>query len=177
MGSRPEHETRLELTHRFALPLRDGFDYIVEPRNWPEYWPGLIRVEPGSTWRAPGDRARVVMRVLGRAVTLEMTLHTFDPYTLVEYTSVQPPLPDARHERGFAAVGDGFEYRLAVEFEPRPGLRGALDRGLVRRAVERTLQRTVDNLERRFEQPGVIDASPREPPRPGSPTASGRLRR
>jgi hypothetical protein len=27
-----------------AIPLRDGFDYIVEPRNWPEYWPGLIRM-------------------------------------------------------------------------------------------------------------------------------------
>ena len=24
---------RLEVTHRFAIPLRDGFDYIVEPRN------------------------------------------------------------------------------------------------------------------------------------------------
>ena len=35
---------RLELKHHFAIPLRDGFDYIVEPCNWPEYWPGLIRV-------------------------------------------------------------------------------------------------------------------------------------
>ena len=119
---------RLEVTHRFAIPLRDGFDYIVEPRNWPEYWPGLIRVQPGSRWRAPGDRARVVMRLLGRNVELEMTLRTFDPYRLVEYTSVQQGLPDARHERGFSAVGDGFEYRLAVEFEPRAGLRGAFDR-------------------------------------------------
>ena len=24
---------RVEVTHRFALPLRDGFDYIVEPHN------------------------------------------------------------------------------------------------------------------------------------------------
>jgi hypothetical protein len=49
---------RLEVAHRFAIPLRDGFDYIVDPCNWPEYWPGLIRVQPGSRWRAPGDRAR-----------------------------------------------------------------------------------------------------------------------
>ncbi len=143
---------RLEVTHRFALPLRDGFDYIVEPRNWPEYWPGLIRVQPGSRWRAPGDRARVVMRFLGRSVELEMTLRTFEPYRLVEYTSVQHGLPDMRHERGFSAVGDGFEYRLAVAFEPRAGLRGAFDRALVRRAVERTLQRTVSNLEGRLER-------------------------
>jgi hypothetical protein len=141
---------RLELTHRFAIPLRDGSDYIVEPRNWPEYWPGLIRVQPGSRWRAPGDRARVVMRLLGRPVELEMTLCTFDAYRLVEYTSVQRGLPDVRHERGFSAVGDGFEYRLAVEFEPRAGLRGAFDRAFVRPAVERAMQRTVANLEGRF---------------------------
>ena len=141
---------RLEVTHRFAIPLRDGFDYIVEPRNWPEYWPGLIRVQPGSQWQAPGDRARVVMRLLGRNVELEMTLHTFDPYHLVEYTSVQRGLPDARHERGFSAAGDGFEYRLAVELEARTGLRGAFDRGLVRRAVVRTMRRTVANLEDRL---------------------------
>jgi hypothetical protein len=140
----------LELTHRFAIPLRDGFDYIVEPRNWLEYWPGLIRVQPGSQWRAPGDRARVVMRLLGRTVQLEMTLRTFDPYRLIEYISVQQGLPDMRHERGFTTVGDGFEYRIAVEFEPRPGLRGAFDRRLVRRAVERAMQRTIANLEDRM---------------------------
>jgi hypothetical protein len=151
---------RLEVTHRFAIPLRDGFDYIVEPRNWPEYWPGLIRVQPGSRWRAPGDRARVVMRLLGRTVELEMTLHTFDPYRLIEYTSVQQGLPDARHERGFSAAGDEFEYRLAVEFEPRPGLRGAFDRGLVRRAVKRTMQRTVANLEGRLQRVRSGGATP-----------------
>lgn len=138
---------RLELTHQFAIPLRDGFDYIVEPRNWPEYWPGLIRVQPGSRWEAPGDRARVVMRLLGRSVELEMTLRTFDAYRLVEYDSVQRGLPDVRHERGFSTAGEGFEYRLAVAFEPRSGLRGALDRRFVRPAVERTMRRTVVNLE------------------------------
>lgn len=145
---------RLEMTHRFAVPLRDGFDYIVEPRNWPQYWPGLVRVRAGSQWRAPGDRARVVMRLLGRSVELEMTLRTFDPYRVVEYVSVQRGLPDARHERGFSAVVGGFEYRLAVEFEPRAGLRGAFDRQLVRRAVARTMRHTIANLGARL---GTVD--------------------
>lgn len=142
---------RVELTHHFAIPLRNGFDYIVEPRNWPEYWPGLIRVQRGSRWRAPGDRARVTMPLLGRTIELEMTLRTFDPYRLIEYTSVQQGLPDVRHERAFSAVGDGFQYRLAVEFAPRAGLRGAFDRALLRRAAERTMQRTVANLEGRLQ--------------------------
>ena len=85
--------SRVEQTHRFAVPLRDGFDHIVDPRNWPEYWPGLIRVDPGSRWQPPGDQARVAMRLLGRSVELEMTLRTFDPYRLVEYTSAQRGLP------------------------------------------------------------------------------------
>jgi hypothetical protein len=63
---------RLELTHHFAIPLRNGFDYIVEPRNWPEYWPGLMRVQPGSRWREPGDRALVTMRLLGRTVLYDL---------------------------------------------------------------------------------------------------------
>lgn len=151
---------RVELTHRFAIPLRDGFDYIIAPRNWSEYWPGLIRVQPGSRWRAPGDRARVVMRLLGRTVELEMTLRTFDPYRLIEYSSVQRGLPDVCHERGFSALGEGFEYRLAVEFEPRPGLRGAFDRTLLRRAVQRTMQRTVANLESRLQRVQSSGAAP-----------------
>ena len=32
---------RLELTQRFPVPLREGFDYIVDPGNWPAYWPDL----------------------------------------------------------------------------------------------------------------------------------------
>lgn len=143
---------RLELTRRFPVPLHDGFDYIVDPGNWPEYWPDLIRVQPESRWRAPGDRAGVVMRLLGRPVELEMTLRVFDRYRLVEYDSVQRGLPDVRHERGFEPAGEGFEYRLAVEFEPRPGLRGAVDRRLVRRGVERALRRTLANLETRFSE-------------------------
>jgi len=141
---------RLEMTHRFAVPLRAGFDYIVDPRNWPQYWPALVRVQAGSRWREPGDSARVVMRLLGRSVELEMTLRTFDPCRLVEYVSVQRGLPDARHERGFSAVSEGFESRLAVEFEPRAGLRGAFDRQFVRRAVERTMRRTIANLDVRL---------------------------
>jgi hypothetical protein len=153
---------RLELTHCFAIGLRDGFDYIVEPHNWPEYWPDLIRVQPGSRWQAPGDRARVVMRLLGRDVELEMTLRTFDPYRLVEYTSVQHGLPDVRHARGFAAAGDGFEYRLALEFAPRAGVRGAFDRVLVRRAVERTMHRTIANLDSRLRHVGRGGAAPND---------------
>jgi hypothetical protein len=139
--------TRLEAEHRFGVPLRDGFDYITDLDRWPEYWPGLVRVEPGSHWREPGDTARIAIRLLGREVPLEMTLRRVEPYRLVEYTSVQPGLPDVHHERHFADAGAGFHYRLVVEYAPRSGPRGVYDRVLVARAVRRALRQTIANLE------------------------------
>lgn len=141
---------RIELDRRFDVSLRYGFDYITDPSNWPEYWPGLIRLEAGSRWREPGDRARLVLRLLGRQVELEMTLRRLEPYRLVEYTSVQRGLPDARHERHFVDADDGFHYRLAVELDQRPGIRRAFDRTLVRPATARAMRQTLNNLECRF---------------------------
>jgi Polyketide cyclase / dehydrase and lipid transport len=140
--------TRVEHSHRFSTPLQAGFAFITDIANWPAYWPGLVRLEPGSRWAAPGDTATLVIRLLGREVELALTLSQLEPNRLVTYTSVQQGLPDARHERHFAAAADGFDYRLVVDYEPRPGLRGLFDRLIVRRAVAGAMRRTVENLER-----------------------------
>ena len=86
-----------------------------------------------------------------------MTLTTFDQNRLVEYTSAQSGLPDARHERHFDGSGESFDYRLVVEYEPRSGLRGLYDRVLVRRGIERALRQTVRNLEGVLEPSGAVD--------------------
>ncbi|HEY1317907.1 MAG TPA: SRPBCC family protein [Gaiella sp.] len=138
---------RIEREHRFDVPLAAGFEYVTDTANWPSYWPSLVRVEPGSRWSAPGDEARIVIELLGRNVELRMNLRRFEPPRLVEYDSTQEGLPDARHERHFDADGNGFRYRLVVEYQPRGGLKGVYDRVLVRRGVDRALQRTISNLE------------------------------
>ena len=138
---------RIEREHRFDVPLATGFDYITDPESWPSYWPGIVRVEPGARWTAPGDEARIVIELLGREVELRMVLRRFEPNRLVEYDSVQDGLPDAHHERHFTAEERGFRYRLVVEFEPRAGPKGLYDRVLVRRGVDRALRRTIANLE------------------------------
>lgn len=56
---------QLAISRHFAFPLRLGYDYITDLGRWPEYWPGLIRVEPGSRWSQPGDTARLTLRLLG----------------------------------------------------------------------------------------------------------------
>jgi hypothetical protein len=139
---------RIEREHDFDVPLETGFAYITDPANWVAYWPGIVRVDPGSRWAAPGDEARIVIKLLGREVELRMKLRRFESNRLVEYESAQDGLPDARHERRFDPAGNGFRYGLVVDYEPRGGLRGLYDRILVRRGVERALRRTVENLER-----------------------------
>jgi hypothetical protein len=137
---------RVEREQRFGVTVEEGFAFITDQANWPRYWPGLVRVEPGSRWSEPGDEARVVTRLLGREVELHMTLGRFEQNRLVEYESRQRGLPDARHERHFATADGGFRYRLVVEYEPRSGLRGPYDRVLVRRGIERVLDETIVNL-------------------------------
>ena len=141
---------RIEREHRFDCSVATGFGYITEIANWPDYWPGFVRIEPDSRWEAPGDEAVVVVRLLGREVGLHMILRRLEANTLVEYVSRQHGLPDARHERNFLRDDGGMRYRLVVEYEPRVGLRGVYDRLLVRRGIERALRQTVANLEEKL---------------------------
>ena len=46
------------------------------------------------------------------------------------------------------SVGDGFDYRLVVEYEPRPGLRGLFDRFALPRAIRRAFAATFHALDR-----------------------------
>ena len=149
--SRERHGVvRIEVQHRFGVAVREGFDYITEPANWPAYWPRFVRLDPGSRWRAPGDRARLTLRMLARDVELEMTLVRFEPCRVVEYTSEQRGLPAARHWRHFHEADGGLDYRIVIEYSPRAGWRGVLDRTLVRHAITDTARKTIGNLDRRF---------------------------
>ena len=137
---------RIEREHYFAVPVEAGFAFITDMANWPRYWPGFVRTESGSRWSAPGDEARIVVRLLGREVELRMTLRRFEENRLVEYESAQSGMPDAHHERHFVAANGGLLYRLVVEYEPRAGLLGLYDRLLLRRGVERALRQAVMSI-------------------------------
>jgi uncharacterized protein YndB with AHSA1/START domain len=142
--------TRVEAAHRFDVPVERGFAYITNTANWSEFWPGYVRLEEGSSWGAVGDTARLVTRLLGRERLLTMRITAFERNRLVTYTSTQPGLPDASHERHFEAAGAGFVYRLVVEYEPRAGIAGLVDRLLLERGIRRAFQRTFAALERKF---------------------------
>jgi uncharacterized protein YndB with AHSA1/START domain len=143
---------RIEVERRFEVSVREGFDYITDPANWPEYWPRFVRLDPESRWREPGDRARLTLRMLGREVELEMTLSRVEPRRAVEYTSEQRGLPAARHWRHFDEAGGSLAYRIVIEYSPRTGWRGLLGRTAVCQATTRTARTTMANLEGRFRE-------------------------
>ena len=88
-----------------------------------------------------------------------MALARIDPYSAVEYTSVQRGLPDARHERHFEDADGDLAYRIVVSYQPRPGWRSVFDRLLVRRGILRAARKTLANLDRRFTARGVLSSN------------------
>jgi hypothetical protein len=145
---------RVEAAHRYDVPVEWGFAFITNTANWSTFWPGYVRLEEGSRWGATGDTARLVTRLLGRERALAMTITAFEPNRLVTYTSTQPGLPDAYHERHFEPDRDGFVYRLVVEYEPRRGIAGLFDRVLLGRGIRRAFERTFSALEQQLEGVG-----------------------
>jgi uncharacterized protein YndB with AHSA1/START domain len=143
---------RIELTRDLPVAPREGFDYITDVRNWPEYWPHFIEIPEGESmrWSGAGDRAAVVIEVRGRPTELRMTLEEFVPYDRVVYSSSQEGLPDFHHERLFREDGGRLRYTLGIAYRPRPGLRGLFDRLILPRYVRASLAETMDNLERVF---------------------------
>jgi uncharacterized protein YndB with AHSA1/START domain len=143
---------RVEAARRYDVPVERGFSFVTDTANWPTFWPGYVRLEEGSRWGRSGDTARLVTRLFGRERELTMTITAWEPNRLVTYTSIQPGLPDARHERHFEPDGAGFVYRLVVEYEPRSGVRGIVDRLVVPRGVRRAFDSTFDALHRQLSE-------------------------
>lgn len=139
---------RVEVAQRFDVPVERGFAFITDTANWSTFWPGYVRLDESSRWGAVGDTAKLVTRLLGRERLLTMTVTAFEPNRLVTYTSTQPGLPDAAHERHFEPSGDGFLYRLVVEYEPRGGIAGLFDRFVLARGIRRAFASTFVALER-----------------------------
>ena len=81
-----------------------------------------------------------------------MTITAFEPNRLGLHPT-QPGLPDALHERQFEPDGEGFVYRLVVEFEPRGGIAGLFDRLLLDRGIRRAFQSTFVARERSSRRP------------------------
>lgn len=138
---------RIDMSRHYGIPAERAFAYITDTRNWAHFFPGFVALDPTSRFAVPGDVASLTSKILGRDRHVELTLERIDPNRSFSYTSRQEGLPDAHHERTFTPEGDGFRFGLSVSYEPRRGLRGLVDRTVLRSAVRRLLARTLDALE------------------------------
>ena len=143
----------ITVTHTFDVSVAEIFAYMIDMKNWPEYWSDFVRIdEPAAArWSSPGDKATVVINLLNRERALNMELEAFQQNARVTYVSRQRGLPDVRHERHFEPARQGCVCRLSVEYQPRAGLSGLFDRLLVRRSVARAMRRTMQNLDSVFQ--------------------------
>ncbi len=54
LGRSMTQPVRIDVNTLLGITLREGFDYITTPNNWPQYGRDLVRIEPGSRWQEPG---------------------------------------------------------------------------------------------------------------------------
>lgn len=142
----------IDVTHTFPVSVSDAFTYITDLKNWSEYWPDFVRIQDpvNAHWSKPGDKVTIVIKFLNRERELNLILDEFQKEALVTYRSYQNSLPDTHHERHFKEIPGGIEYRLIVAYEPRKGMTGLFDRLFVKRAVERAVHKTVENLDKQL---------------------------
>jgi hypothetical protein len=123
------------------FPRDEVFEYVTDPRNWPELLPEIERVDVVDAWDKPGDRCRVRLRAMGNR-EYEQELLEFDRPRLTRDIARQPGLPEIEHERVFAEIPEGTWLQNYARYEPRRGLVGLFDRTLLAWLLGRRYQRT-----------------------------------
>jgi hypothetical protein len=151
---------RVELSREFPIPLKQGYDYLMDPNLFSAWRVGMIEIlDPQQpAWNTPGDRFRFAYRLLGRRVEGECVLEELKEAALVRFTATLPGLPTVHEAWHYRPIDDdSFELKSVQETEEATNFFGkVVDRTLLPRAIERDLRRTLDNLEDIFSM-GVPD--------------------
>ncbi len=162
---------RTDMTRRYPVPLKKGFDYIDDFKTWPNWYVGLTEIlrPEEAAWNTPGDEVRFAYRLLGRRVEGKAILDEHRDTELVEFHTEVPGLPvvhfEYLYEEGelpiqrnvlgppFRAISGekGFVLRVIMETEEPTSFFGkAIDRMLLPVALERDLGHSLENLDTIF---------------------------
>jgi hypothetical protein len=154
--------TRIESSHRFDVPVEQGFAFITNTGNSPSFWPGYVRLEPESSWGAPGDTACLVTRILGRERKLVLTVTGVraEPARHVHEHATRPsrcaPRAPLRARRRWIRLPAGRRIRAAERDQgcPRPNPSATRDQTRIcehlRRARPRARTSDLDRRHRRL---------------------------
>jgi uncharacterized protein YndB with AHSA1/START domain len=124
---------RIELRRTYPVPRKLGFDYITDPRHWPD-WVGLeLLDDEKAAWAKKGDGVPYRYRWMGVPMEGLGTLMKRVPgeYLLAEFKTGLLPL--ATFENKFENAGaHAFTYTYCVEYKLPEGLLGkVMDYGLM----------------------------------------------
>ncbi len=149
-----------ELRHTYSVPLKKGFDYLVDFNLWPHWYAGMIEVLDAdqAAWSGPGDEVRFAYKLLGRRVEGKVVLDEYIDGELVRHHSVVAGLPDVAFTYAYAPAGfEAFILKVTMDTEEPDTFFGkAIDRMLLPRVLARDLRRSLENLDDIF-MSGMLD--------------------
>ncbi len=136
---------RIEYGAQLPLSIEQAFDFVSNPANWPAFFDSISSAEALEGWGAPGGRARMVNRVLGREVVTDLELLEWDRPHGFRYVGHTAGRPDMDNNRAFAAVPGGTRLTGTTSVRARRGLAGLLD-VITALAVHRIYRRAMAEL-------------------------------
>ena len=110
------------------LPPDEAFAFVSDPLNWPSFFSSLRDSSRDEDWGNVGSRGEMSNVVLGRTITSEIEVTTWNPPHEFRYLSRQPGTPPLDNRRTFEPASEGTRLSGTTEVTPRPGLPGLLDR-------------------------------------------------
>ncbi len=137
----------------FPVPRKEAFEYVTDPKTWPTFYSNLIEItDPESTaFGKPGDTVSFVYSILGRRVNAIATLQEIVYGEVVRHTVKIQGLPDVHQEWEYSDTDDGFTVRVTMNTDESTSLFGKkIDRFVVPKALQRDLERTLENMEAMF---------------------------
>lgn len=142
---------RTEMSRQFPVPLKQAYDYLIDPKKIPEWRVGVIEmIEPESAlWQTAGDRIKLAYRLLGRRVESECVLDEVKEHELVRLTAHTPGVPTLHETWLYSPIGEeALALKVVQETEEATTFLGkTIDRMVLPRILEKDLKRTLDNLE------------------------------
>jgi uncharacterized membrane protein len=145
----------IDVTARIVIdrPREDVAAFVIDNRNDPTWIGGISESELlGEGPVMEGSRVRRVASFLGKRIEYVNEVVRLEPATALEMRSVKSPIP-MRVTYAFADAPGGTEASVRVQGEP-----GGLYRAggpLMKRAVQRSIDRDVATLKRILESGGA----------------------
>ncbi len=142
---------RIELSRTFPIPVKKGFDYLLDYRTWPNWYSGIMEMlDPDmAAWSEPGDKVRFTYKLLGKRLEGEAVLEEKAEPQFAKLTSKIEGLPPVHQHWKYREAGpEAFVLEVVFEGEEATSFLGkTIDRWVLPRTVERDLKASLENLD------------------------------